>query len=246
MLLRAALVMLVMLNLGAALWWISGAQGAVAPPAAVTADAPQLRLLHEAVPAPVETTTPAQPMPAAAEPSSGSGVAGARMDVPAAPVCLRFGPFADAGASQAAGAALARVGVRTIARQTPARATRGWKVVTSPFASREAAVAMAERLRAAGVSDLYVMGEGPDANSIALGRYGSEDAARRRRPTCAARASRRSPSRWVAARCRNGWTPASPPAPTRHRCRRSPRRAHWTARPCAEGSRGVRPPTSTR
>ena len=180
MLLRATLVMLVMLNLGAALWWISGAQGAVAPPAAVTADAPQLRLLHEAVPAPVETTTPAQPMPAAAEPSSGSGVAGARMDVPAAPVCLRFGPFADAAASQAAGGALARVGVRTIARQTPARATRGWKVATSPFASREAAVAVAERLRAAGVSDLYVMGEGPDANSIALGRYGSEDAARRR------------------------------------------------------------------
>ena len=180
MLLRATLVILVMLNLGAALWWISGAHGAVAPPAAVTADAPQLRLLHEAVPAPVETTTPAQPMPAAAEPSSGSGVAGARMDVPAAPVCLRFGPFADAAASQAAGGALARVGVRTIARQTPARATRGWKVATSPFASREAAVAVAERLRAAGVSDLYVMGEGPDANSIALGRYGSEDAARRR------------------------------------------------------------------
>ena len=180
MLLRATLVILAMLNLGAALWWISGAQGAVAPPAAVTADAPQLRLLHEAVPAPVETTTPAQPMPAAAEPSSGSGVAGARMDVPAAPMCLRFGPFADAAASQAAGGALARVGVRTIARQTPARATRGWKVATSPFASREAAVAVAERLRAAGVSDLYVMGEGPDANSIALGRYGSEDAARRR------------------------------------------------------------------
>ena len=180
MLLRATLVILVMLNLGAALWWISGAQGAVAPPAAVTADAPQLRLLHEAVPAPVETTTSAQPMPAAAEPSSGSGVAGARMDVPAAPVCLRFGPFADAAASQAAGGALARVGVRTIARQTPARATRGWKVATSPFASRQAAVAVAERLRAAGVSDLYVMGEGPDANSIALGRYGSEDAARRR------------------------------------------------------------------
>ena len=180
MLLRATLVILVMLNLGAALWWISGAQGAVAPPAAVTADAPQLRLLHEAVPAPVETTTPAQPMPAAAEPSSGSGVAGARMDVPAAPVCLRFGPFADAAASQAAGGALARVGVRTIARQTPARATRGWKVATSPFASREAAVAVAERLRAAGVSDLYVMGDGADANSIALGRYGSEDAARRR------------------------------------------------------------------
>lgn len=184
MLLRATLVMLVMLNLGAALWWIGGVQGEAAPAAAATPDAPRLRLLHEAVPAPVDTTPPAQPMPAAAQPSTGSGVAGADVDVAAAtaaaPVCLRFGPFADAAASQAAGAALARVGVRTIVRQTPARATRGWKVATSPFASREAAVAVAERLRAAGVSDLYVMGEGADANSIALGRYGSEDAARRR------------------------------------------------------------------
>lgn len=45
---------------------------------------------------------------------------------------------------------------------------------------REAAVALAERIKAAGISDLYVMGEGPEANSIALGRFGAEEAARRR------------------------------------------------------------------
>ena len=39
---------------------------------------------------------------------------------------------------------------------------------------------MGERIKAAGISDWYVMNDGTDANSIALGRYGSEEAARRR------------------------------------------------------------------
>ena len=39
---------------------------------------------------------------------------------------------------------------------------------------------MGERIKAAGISDWYVMNEGDAANSIALGRYGGEDAARRR------------------------------------------------------------------
>ena len=39
---------------------------------------------------------------------------------------------------------------------------------------------MGERIKAAGISDWYVMNDGGDANSIALGRYGSEEAARRR------------------------------------------------------------------
>ena len=39
---------------------------------------------------------------------------------------------------------------------------------------------MAARLRAAGFNDLIVLGEGANANGIALGRYGSEESARRR------------------------------------------------------------------
>src|SRR5690606_18392271 len=71
-------------------------------------------------------------------------------------------------------------GVPAVPRDSPARAARGWKVATPALGSREEAVAMAERIKAAGVSDLYVMNEGVDANSIALGRFGGEQAARRR------------------------------------------------------------------
>ena len=39
---------------------------------------------------------------------------------------------------------------------------------------------MAERIKAAGISDWYLLNEGADANGIALGRYGSEESARRR------------------------------------------------------------------
>ena len=192
MLLRATIVMLVMLNLGAALWWASGPHADAAPATATQGEAPTLRLLDEAmrppaaVPsdAPVATPAAAPEAVAATEPvaTPPAAVAPAAEAPPAAAVCLRFGPFADAAAQAAARTALAGAGVQGVARQSPARAARGWKVSMPPFASREQAVAMAERLRAAGVSDLYVMGEaaGGDANSIALGRYGSEAAARRR------------------------------------------------------------------
>ncbi len=39
---------------------------------------------------------------------------------------------------------------------------------------------MGERIKAAGIDDWYVMNQGEAANSIALGRYGSEESARRR------------------------------------------------------------------
>ena len=97
-----------------------------------------------------------------------------------AAVCLRFGPFADGPARDAARNALSAAGVAAVTRDSPARSARGWKVAMPPMASREEAVAMAERIKAAGISDLYVMNEGADANSIALGRFGGEDAARRR------------------------------------------------------------------
>lgn len=191
MLLRATIVMLVMLNIGAGLWWLAGPDPLPAQTAATVGDAPTLRLLDEAVPppraavppvgAPAVTDVAPAPEPAAAV-AAVAEVAVAPEPVPPAAVCLRFGPFDDAAARDAARAALAAAGVQGVARQSPTRAARGWKVSMPAFPSRDEAVAMAERLRAAGVSDLYVMGDaaGSDANSIALGRYGSEDAARRR------------------------------------------------------------------
>lgn len=179
MLLRAALVILVMLNLGAAAWWlvrpaVAGADGANT----VANGVPSLRLVAEPVAiapvaAPIAPATPSSDQ--AAAPVSPVPTADAT-----APVCLRFGPFADAASRTTARMALSAAGVTAVPRDIPARSARGWKVAMAPLASREEAVAMAERIKAAGISDLYVMNEGADANSIALGRFGGEDAARRR------------------------------------------------------------------
>ncbi len=177
MILRAAIVFLLVLNLGIAAWWISGGNAAPAPVATpMPAGVPGLRLVGEteaakpavAIPAPV-TTAPSTPAEAIA---------------PAEPAvvgqCLRFGPFADAAARDAARSALAAAGMVAQPRETPARSGRGWKVYLPAFATREEAKAMGERIKAAGISDWYVLNEGADANSIALGRYGGEEAARRR------------------------------------------------------------------
>lgn len=181
MLLRATIVILVMLNLGAAGWWLLRPLVTTATEThAVAGDAPRLRLVGEPVatmvPAPAQGT-PAASLPATspAQARRATGPAGTTADV-----CLRFGPFAEATARDAARHALSAAGVSAVMRDSPARSARGWKVALPALASREAAVAMAERIKAAGIRDLYVMNEGTDANSIALGRFGSEDAARRR------------------------------------------------------------------
>lgn len=181
MLLRAAIVMLLLLNLGAAGWWL------FQPPARAVATAdtvPRLRLLRErnapdvparvaAVPVPAAPVADAPPAPAAAE--------GAAAPAAAAPVCLRFGPFADAAARAAAGNALLGLGATDLtSHDVPARGGQGWKVFLPAQPSRAAAQALAQQLEAAGVRDLFVMTQGEEANRIALGRFRSEAGARRR------------------------------------------------------------------
>ena len=56
----------------------------------------------------------------------------------------------------------------------------GWRVYLPRLPSPDAAQAIAARIGEAGFSDYLVVRDGADANTIALGRYGSEDAARRR------------------------------------------------------------------
>lgn len=191
MLLRAAIVILVMLNLGAAGWWLFQPAPGVA--AGTAAAAPGLRLLKEApapsppaVAATADAAAAPSPSAAAAPPAAAPGTPMAT-PAPAAPiaveqpaVCLRFGPFADPAARSVARTALATAGVTAVAFDERARGVRGWKVFLPAQPSREAAVATAERLKAAGVADLFVMTEGADANSIALGRFSSETGARRR------------------------------------------------------------------
>ena len=181
MILRAAIVFLLVLNIGIAAWWISGGNVATTPAAApMPAGVPSLRLVAENVVAsPSIAAAATTPTPVAT--AGGSETTEATTAVPTAvEQCLRFGPFADGASRDAARAALSSYGIAAVPRETAARASRGWKVHIPPFASRDEAKAMGERIKAAGISDWYVMNEGDAANSIALGRYGSEESARRR------------------------------------------------------------------
>lgn len=212
MLLRATILILLVVNLGVAAWWWAGGAAPPASPAPTVEPAPTLQLVSE-LPARASTA----PLPLAdAAPEVGAPGPSASVAVR----CVRLGPFADAAARDGARALLEPVAERVSAREVPARAGRGWRVVLPPLGSREEASATAERMRAAGVSDLYVLNDGADANAIALGRYGSEDAARRREadlrgrgfPAVAEALGGGTPQWWLDARLRAGADPATLPA----------------------------------
>ena len=163
MILRALIVLLVVINLGIAAWW---ATRAPAPPSPVTeapAGVPRLQLLREAPRPPAPRAAAVTPPLAGAEPTQ----------------CFSFGPYPTPAALRRAHArvqpevSLARV------REVAGRAS-GWRVFIPPMPTRIEAQAQVEKMRAAGIEDLLVMSEGSDANGIALGRYRSEEAAKRR------------------------------------------------------------------
>ncbi|MBX3712673.1 MAG: SPOR domain-containing protein [Lysobacter sp.] len=176
MTLRASLVLLVVLNLGVALWWVLHSDAPPVPAEEAPSGIARLQLLSERpelqpAPAPIaastNTPTSAPPVPAPPPPA------------PAAPErCYSAGPFADTAALDAARAALAPMATRVRSRELQEGGGRGWRVYLPAAADREAADANAQRLRAAGFSDLVVVGDGAEANSVALGRFSTEARAR--------------------------------------------------------------------
>ncbi|MBJ6978883.1 MULTISPECIES: SPOR domain-containing protein [unclassified Luteimonas] len=97
--------------------------------------------------------------------------------------CMSFGPYADAASVAAARGALQPLGATRTRVRDVIDAPRGWRVTMAAQADRAAADALAAKIRAAGFDDLLVVPSGDEANAIALGRYGSEPAARRREST---------------------------------------------------------------
>lgn len=180
MTMRAFLVLLVILNLGAAAWWLLHTD----VPATTSAEAPsgvaRLSLVSEH---PELRPTPAPTADAPPPVDETQATTAATPPPPAPPsndTCLRLGPFADAAAAGQAQAALRADAVRIAIREQtqPAGRDRGWRVFLPPAADRAAADAVAGRLRAAGFTDLLVVGNGVEANSVALGRFSTEDRAR--------------------------------------------------------------------
>ena len=159
MLLRAVLVLLAVINLGVAAWWAARPPAPTAVAAALPAGVPRLQLLREA-PRPLPVRPPA-PVATAAQ-------------------CFSFGPYATPAALRRAHARVQPQALRVQVREEAVGTAEGWRVFLPPMASAQDAQATAARIAAAGLTDVFVIPAGADANGIALGRFRGEDAARRR------------------------------------------------------------------
>jgi hypothetical protein len=179
---RALIVLLLVLNLGVAAWWLLRDAPEPAREASA-ADVPSLRLVSElpaaerarmlASPAGEAQATPAQEPVANTRDDAGA-------DAATTPTrCYALGPFADVGAAEAARTVLAGTGRRLSTRREAGRSGSHWDVRMPAQADRAAAQALAARIDAAGFKDYYVIATGAAANSIALGRFGDEDTALR-------------------------------------------------------------------
>lgn len=192
MILRAAIVFLLMLNLGVAAWWLGGTRlraASVTP--VIEQGVPGLRLVNEPVaakPGVAPKLVPAMSLaPAATATVATEEPAPAAVPVVATALCLSFGPFDDAAARDAARPKLQALAQKLVARDAQARSERGWRVYMPPLATREEAQDLVEKIKATGIKDWYIIANGSEANSIALGRYGSEDSARRRQAELSAK-----------------------------------------------------------
>jgi hypothetical protein len=195
MLARALVVLLLVLNLGVAAWWTLRAPPPVAPAFVPPADVAQLQLVSEKRPvssaAPVPAAAPSAPPVSPSTPPAAPVLAATPPSVPingAAPAsgvtparCYSVGPFADSAAASNAREVLMAVATRVVPReQRTGGNVRGWRVVLPAAASAEEATATTQRIAAAGFNDYFIVRQGAEANSIALGRYRNEEGARRR------------------------------------------------------------------
>lgn len=174
MLARALIVLLLVLNLGVAAWWSARPEQAPAPLPAQPAGVPRLQLSSEAphrAAAPVRATPAPAPAPVAQAPVD------ATTDATGARRCYALGPFDDASTARAA--LQPRVQALRVREERVPATSGAWNVAMPPSADRAAAQALAARIVAAGFTDYYVINTGAAANGIALGRFGSEEAARR-------------------------------------------------------------------
>ena len=166
MLTRALIVLLVVLNLGAASWWALRPAPEAAGATSVS-EAPALKLLGE-----VPVRSRIEPVAPIATPAAQATVPGPTT----AARCMTFGPFNDAAALAHATDWL-QPQVRKLQVREASAGGRGWRVWLPPLADRDAAQAMATRIAAAGFSDYYIVPTGGEANGIALGRYGNAQSA---------------------------------------------------------------------
>lgn len=176
MLIRALVILLLVLNLGVALWGLLAAGPAPSPPpVGIPPGVERLQLV-------TELAEPSKPAP---------------VREPTIPLdifqCAAFGPYDTAEVASAVGKRVqleglvdgeAAVAVLTTAvRAEPGRPPRSWRVLLPPLPSAAETDIVAKRIVAAGFKDYYVIRDGVDANAIALGLFRNEQAARARAET---------------------------------------------------------------
>ena len=159
MLTRALIVLLLVLNLGVALWWINRPAPAAPAVEPLPPGVHRLQLVSE-LPARPEAPPP---------------VAAAVVDR-----CLRFGPFATAAEAGAAREQLAPRVIQVRPYRDYPGDPRSWKVILPAAADIAAAEAAAQRIAAAGFRDWFVIRDGEDARAVALGLYRNEASAQER------------------------------------------------------------------
>lgn len=192
MLIRAFIVLLLMLNLGVAAWWHWSPPAPTQAIVDVPANVARLQLVREraagaaAAQAPASPTAPVPnavataPAPAAAAADPAASITPpAQPPADGAARCFSLGPFADEAALVAAQSTLKPLAEAVAVRRVPPRRGRGWRVYVPPLASAEDADAVAGRIAAAGYRDYFIVRDGPEAHSVALGRFATEPAARR-------------------------------------------------------------------
>ena len=156
MLPRALLVLLAVMNVGVAAWWVAHPAAPRTDPVVQTpAGVPGLRL-------------PAEDAATATNPSA-----------PATRRCHRFGPYSDAATLGAAREAAAGITPAFEVVTMPGPAPEAWRVAAPPPPDGDSA-ALASRIAAAGFDDFLIVAEGAEAGSIALGRFSTPEAAGRR------------------------------------------------------------------
>lgn len=204
MLIRFLIVVLAILNVGVALWWMTPRPSAAPLAARSEPGVATLELLpnpvapaNEAAPAtpgpaaPVAAPAPAADIvpPAAAPAPAPPAVAEALPPVPVPAVaqqCLSLGPFAAQSDAQSGLARLGGVVERPRVREVPGKAASGYRVLIPAAATREDAQATVKRIVEAGFSDYFIIAQGDDANAVALGQYRNREGAERRRDTLTA------------------------------------------------------------
>jgi len=181
MLIRALILVLAVLNVGVAMWWMTrgDAPVEVAEPA-VRAGVATLELLPSA-PAGEPAGQPPVTDNAGTEEPAVQARAEAPASADASERCVSLGPYTDRDTAQAALQRIGGVSARGRLREQPTAASGSYRVMLPASPSRAQAQAVVERIVAAGISDYYVIGQGEEANAIALGQYRHREGAERRR-----------------------------------------------------------------